>query len=68
MHADVCIAAAVRTPMGSFQGSLACFSATDLGAFAIRGVRRGVCDTALERARQWVYACGVHVMQLQLCM
>lgn len=35
--ADVCIAAAVRTPMGSFQGSLASFSATDLGAIAIKG-------------------------------
>jgi hypothetical protein len=34
---DVCIAAAVRTPMGSFQGSLASFSATDLGAIAIKG-------------------------------
>lgn len=39
---DVCIAAAVRTPMGAFQGALASFSATDLGAFAIRA--------ALERS------------------
>jgi hypothetical protein len=37
LSADVCIAAAVRTPMGSFQGSLASFSATDLGALAIKG-------------------------------
>eukprot|EP00882_Tetradesmus_deserticola_P020996 GHRQ01022690.1.p1 GENE.GHRQ01022690.1~~GHRQ01022690.1.p1 ORF type:complete len:240 (+),score=91.19 GHRQ01022690.1:249-968(+) len=39
---DVCIAAAVRTPMGVFQGSLSSFSATELGSFAIKG--------ALERA------------------
>jgi hypothetical protein len=37
LAADVCIAAAVRTPMGSFQGSLSSFSATDLGALAIKG-------------------------------
>lgn len=37
MPADVCIAAAVRTPMGAFQGSLSGYSATDLGGFAIKG-------------------------------
>ncbi|WIA08980.1 hypothetical protein OEZ85_008394 [Tetradesmus obliquus] len=39
---DVVIAAAVRTPMGAFQGSLSSFSATELGSIAIKG--------ALERA------------------
>jgi len=42
MTNDVVIAAAVRTPMGSFNGSLSSVSATRLGAVAIRG--------ALERA------------------
>jgi acetyl-CoA C-acetyltransferase len=35
--ADVCIAAAVRTPIGAFQGSLSSFSATELGSLAIKG-------------------------------
>lgn len=38
----VYIVSAVRTPLGSFGGSLAKFSATDLGSFAIKG--------ALEKA------------------
>ena len=42
MTNDVVIAAAVRTPMGSFNGSLSSVSATRLGAVAIRG--------ALEKA------------------
>lgn len=47
---DVCIAAAVRTPMGSFQGSLASFSATDLGALAIKAAleRSGVDPAAVD--------------------
>ena len=39
---EVYIVGAVRTPMGSFGGSLKGFSATQLGAFAIKG--------ALEKA------------------
>jgi len=35
---DIVIVAAVRTPLGSFQGSLSDVSATELGATAIRGV------------------------------
>lgn len=34
---EVYIVAAVRTPIGSFGGSLSSFSATQLGAFAIKG-------------------------------
>ena len=33
---DVVIVAAIRTPVGSFGGSLASFSATQLGGFAIK--------------------------------
>mmetsp|Transcript_39265 Transcript_39265/g.63668 ORF Transcript_39265/g.63668 Transcript_39265/m.63668 type:complete len:402 (+) Transcript_39265:119-1324(+) len=40
---DVCIVGAVRTPMGSFGGSLASLSATQLGSISIRA--------ALERSR-----------------
>ncbi len=32
-----CIVSAVRTPLGAFQGALSSYSATELGAFAIRG-------------------------------
>lgn len=39
---DVVIASAVRTPMGSFRGSLASVSATELGAVAVKA--------AIERA------------------
>lgn len=39
---EVVIASAVRTPMGSFRGSLAPLSASELGAVAIKG--------AVERA------------------
>jgi acetyl-CoA C-acetyltransferase len=35
---DVVIVAAIRTPVGSFGGSLASFSATQLGGFAIKAV------------------------------
>jgi acetyl-CoA C-acetyltransferase len=45
---DVVIIAACRTPIGKFQGSLAPFSAVDLGAFAVReAVRRAGIDPAL---------------------
>ena len=37
MKKEVYIISAVRTPMGSFGGSLKSFSATQLGAFAIKG-------------------------------
>lgn len=35
---EVCIIAALRTPIGSFGGSIKNFSATQLGAFAIKGL------------------------------
>ena len=42
------IISACRTPIGKFQGSLAPFSAVDLGAFAVReAVRRAAIDPAL---------------------
>jgi acetyl-CoA C-acetyltransferase len=34
---EVCILAAVRTPLGSILGSLSSMSATELGAIAVRG-------------------------------
>src|ERR1700743_1431884 len=37
MNKDVVIVAAVRTPIGSFGGSLTDFSAPQLGAIAIKG-------------------------------
>ena len=37
MHNEVYIISAVRTPIGSFGGSLSCMSATELGGIAIRG-------------------------------
>jgi acetyl-CoA C-acetyltransferase len=47
----VVIASYARTPMGSFQGSLADASATDLGATAVRAAveRSGVSAEAIER-------------------
>lgn len=39
---EVVIASAVRTPIGSFRGSLASLSASELGAVAVKG--------AIERA------------------
>ncbi|MEN9510212.1 MAG: hypothetical protein RLZZ370_31 [Bacteroidota bacterium] len=48
MNNDVVIAAAVRTPMGSFNGSLASVSATRLGAVAIRAaVEKAGIDASL---------------------
>ena len=37
MSKDVVIVSAVRTPMGSFMGSLSNISAVDLGSIAIKG-------------------------------
>jgi len=37
MYNEVYIISAVRTPIGSFGGSLSCMSATELGGIAIRG-------------------------------
>lgn len=37
LYADVCIVAAVRTPIGGFQGSLSSLSAPQLGSIAIKG-------------------------------
>jgi acetyl-CoA C-acetyltransferase len=45
---DVVIVSAVRTPVGKFQGSLAGFSATQLGALAVReAVHRAGIDPAV---------------------
>lgn len=45
---DVAIVAAVRTPIGKLQGSLASFSATQLGGFAVRELlRRSTVDPKL---------------------
>ena len=37
---DTLILSAVRTPMGGFQGDLSSFTATELGARCIRGVKK----------------------------
>jgi acetyl-CoA C-acetyltransferase len=50
MNKEVCIVSAVRTPIGSFGGSLKDFSATQLGAIAI--------EAAVERA-------GIQPQQVQ---
>jgi acetyl-CoA C-acetyltransferase len=45
---EVVIVSAVRTPVGKFQGSLAGFSATQLGAFTVReSVRRAGIDASM---------------------
>ena len=45
---EVVIVAAVRTPMGSFGGSLRSLSATQLGALAIKGaIEKAGIDAAL---------------------
>ena len=48
---DIVIASYARTPMGSFQGSLAGATATELGAAAVGGAveRAGVSGEAIER-------------------
>ena len=54
------IASAVRTPIGSFGGKLAGFSAIELGSKAIKGALekagRHVGRTALDRAVRWARA------------
>jgi acetyl-CoA C-acetyltransferase len=47
---DVVIIAAVRTPIGSFGGSLASFSATQLGGFAIKAAieKAGIDSTSVQ--------------------
>ena len=51
MSDSVVIASYARTPMGSFQGSLAGLSATELGATAVKGAveRAGVDPAAVDR-------------------
>ena len=51
MSDSVVIASYARTPMGSFQGSLAGLSATELGATAVKGAveRAGVDPSAVDR-------------------
>ena len=47
---DIVIVAGVRTPVGKFLGSLADFSATQLGAIVVREVvKRAGIDPALGR-------------------
>lgn len=47
-YKEVYIVSAVRTPMGSFGGALKDFTATDLGAIAIKGaIRKAGIDPAL---------------------
>jgi acetyl-CoA C-acetyltransferase len=50
MSKEVFIISAVRTPMGSFMGSLSSVSATELGAIAIKGAveRAGVESSAID--------------------
>lgn len=50
MSKEVFIISAVRTPMGSFMGSLSSVSATELGAIAIKGAveRAGVESIAID--------------------
>ncbi len=47
---EVYIISAVRTPIGSFGGSLSGFSATQLGSLAIKGAleRAGVAPSAVQ--------------------
>ena len=47
---DVCILAALRTPMGGFQGSLASFTGPALGAIAIKEVvaKSGILDAHIN--------------------
>ena len=47
MMRDVVVVAGARTPVGSFQGSLASLSAPKLGAIAVKA--------ALERGLPWIY-------------
>jgi hypothetical protein len=61
LAADVCIAAAVRTPMGSFQGSLASFSATDLGGLAIKG------NTAASACKQQQQHSSIYLLSMHIC-
>ena len=50
MSKEVFIVSAVRTPMGSFMGSLSSISATELGSVAIKGAveRAGVSNDAID--------------------
>ncbi|MFM7467445.1 MAG: acetyl-CoA C-acyltransferase, partial [Crocinitomicaceae bacterium] len=50
MSKEVFIVSAVRTPMGSFMGSLSSISATELGSVAIKGAveRAGVSNEAID--------------------
>ena len=54
------ILSAVRTPVGKFQGGLASFSATDLGAIVVReaarraGIEPGLVDECIMGDRKSV--------------
>lgn len=50
MHQLVYIAAVARTPIGSFNGSLAPFSATELGSLAIKGMRATCACFGLDQS------------------
>ena len=45
---DVVISSAVRTPMGSFQGDLDSFSASELGGIAIEGAMKKAGFTRVD--------------------
>lgn len=56
---EVVIVSAVRTPMGSFKGSLAAVPATKLGSIAIKG--------AIEQAGGWrTFECDNRLKQNNL--
>ncbi len=58
MLEDVAIVAAVRTPVGKFQGALSAMSAPRLGAVVVREVvRRAGFDAALVDEASWVMFC-----------
>lgn len=73
---DAVIVAAVRTPVGAFQGSLSALSATQLGGAAIRGVhfvyvvpvagfdRVLQCARARCQRRNQMCVQGVHMLRL----
>ena len=53
---EVYIISAVRTPIGSFGGTLKGFTATQLGAFAIKG--------AMEKAALLGRFCSIQIYQV----
>lgn len=58
MNREVYIVAAVRTPIGSFGGSLKSFSATELGAYAIKGAL-AVCKVPISEIDELYMGCVI---------